>query len=87
MVRKLVIGLTAAIAVAAGLVSSHARGDSVIAARPTGPTGCLVLPAFARGDATGLATGRGLWAAAGGADLDSRRRRTDPCRAGSQGTR
>ncbi len=66
MVRKLVIGLTAAVAVAAGLVSSHARGDSVVAARPTGPTGCMALPAFARGDATGLATGRGLWAAAGG---------------------
>lgn len=66
MVRKLVIGLTAVVAAAAGTVSGHARGDSVVAARPTGPTGCMTEPAFARGERAGLATGRGLWAVAGG---------------------
>jgi hypothetical protein len=67
MVRKLVIGMTALVAVAAGLVSGRARGDSVVAARPTGPMGCMALPAFARGEAPGLARGRGVWAVAGGA--------------------
>ena len=66
MVRKLVIGLTAVVAAAAGLVSGQARGDSVVAVRPTGPTGCMTVPAFARGEASGLASGRGLWAVAGG---------------------
>ena len=66
MVRKLVIGMTAVVAAAAGMVSGHARGDSVVAVRPTDPTGCMTEPAFARGGRAGLATGRGLWAVAGG---------------------
>ncbi len=92
MVRKLVIGLTAAVAVAAGMVSGHARGDSVVAARPTGPTGCMTEPAFARGERASLATGRGLWAVAGGTVVSAtadrsvsardRGRRDDPPRGG-----
>jgi hypothetical protein len=80
MVRKLVIGLTAVVAAAAGLVSSQARGDSVVSARPTGPTGCMALPAFARGESTRLAEGRGLWAVAGGAIVSATASRSVPAR-------
>jgi hypothetical protein len=65
MMRKLVIGAVAVAATAAGLVSGRAVGTTpaVLAERPAG---CGTLPAFARSTAPGLATGRGLWAVAGG---------------------
>jgi hypothetical protein len=80
MVRKLVIGMTAVVAAAAGLVGSQARGDSVVAARPKGPSGCVALPAFAGGEAPGLARGRGIWAVAGGAIVSAGAGRSVPVR-------
>ena len=92
MVRKLVIGLTAVVAAAAGMVSGHARGDSVVAARPTGPTGCMTEPAFARGEsgrprdrprALGRGRGHGRLGDGGPIRVGWRRgRRDDPPRGG-----
>lgn len=78
MVRKLVIGLTAMIAVGAGLVSGQERGESASSARAPGTAGCRPLPGFARGEAPGLATGRGVWAVAGGTLVSATRGRSLP---------
>ncbi|HET6712594.1 MAG TPA: hypothetical protein VFI59_02655 [Actinomycetota bacterium] len=80
MVRKLVIGLTAMIAVGAGLVSGQERGDSAAPARAPGTAGCRPLPVFARGEAPGLATGRGVWAVAGGTLVSATAGRSLPAR-------
>ena len=80
MVRKLVIGLTAMIAVGAGLVSGQERSDSAARAREPGTAGCRPLPSFARGEASGLATGRGVWAVAGGTLVSATAGRSLPAR-------
>jgi hypothetical protein len=65
MLRRLVIAAVVMASSAAGLLAAWASGSPVGSVRVDPPRGCPSLPTFARG-APGLASGRGLWAVAGG---------------------
>jgi hypothetical protein len=65
MMRRLLIAAVVMASSAAGLLAAWAGGSPVASVRADPPPGCPSLPTFARG-APGLASGRGLWAVAGG---------------------
>jgi hypothetical protein len=65
MMRRLLIATVVMASSAAGLLAAWAGGSPVASVRSDAPRGCPSLPTFARG-APGLASGRGLWAVAGG---------------------
>lgn len=64
MMRRLLIAAVVMASSAAGLLAAWA-GGSPVGVRANPPRGCPSLSTFARG-APGLASGRGLWAVAGG---------------------
>lgn len=69
MVNKLVIAVVAVVAVGAavaGLAGRGAAGTTVGTIRAAAPPGCAPLPSFPGGEVPQLASGRGLWAVAGG---------------------
>jgi hypothetical protein len=63
--RRFVIAAVVTASSAAGLLAAWAGGSPVGSVRANPSRGCPSLPTFARG-APGLASGRGLWAVAGG---------------------
>lgn len=63
--RRLLIAAVVMASSAAGLLAAWADGSPLVSVRPHPPRGCPRLPTFDRG-APGLASGRGLWAVAGG---------------------
>lgn len=63
--RRLLIATIVMASSAAGLLAAWAGGSPVLSAGAHLPRGCPRLPTFARG-APGLASGRGVWAVAGG---------------------
>ena len=65
MMRRLLIATVVMASSAAGLLAAWAGGSPVASVRSDPPRGCPSLPTFARG-APGLASGRGIWAVAGG---------------------
>jgi hypothetical protein len=65
MMRRLLIATVVLASSAAGLLAAWAGGSPVASVRSAPPRGCPSLPTFARG-APGLASGRGIWAVAGG---------------------
>ena len=65
MMRRLVIAAVVMASTAAGLLTAGAGSAPAGSARANHPRGCPSLRAFARG-APGLASGRGVWAVAGG---------------------
>lgn len=65
MIRRLVIGAVVVASTAAGLLTAGAGGTPAASVRANSARGCPSLSTFARG-APGLASGRGVWAVAGG---------------------